>query len=88
MQLKSILVSRDFNVVVVPSSILYATGLAEKYLGLLSRPILNFVCDFLACASGDSSLVRVRSSGHKVKKEKYSLPFLAKLFQPIASLLN
>ena len=56
------------------------TGLAEKYLGLVSRPILNFLCDVLPCASGDSSLVRVRSSGHKVKKEKYSLPFLAKLF--------
>ena len=88
MQLKNILVSRDCNVVVVPSRILYATGLAEKYLGLHSRPILNSLGDFLACASGDSSLVRVRSSGHKMKKEKYSLPFLAKLFQPIASRLN
>ena len=65
MQLKSILVSRDFNVVVVPSSTLYATGLTEKYLGLLSRPILNFLCDFLACASGDSSLVRCGAPGTK-----------------------
>ena len=88
MQLKSILVSRDFNVVVVFSRILCATGLAEKYLGLLSRPILNILCDILACSSGDSSLVRVRSSRHKMKKEKYSLPFLAKLFQPKASRLN
>ena len=40
MQLKSILVSRDFNVVVVSSSILYATGLAEKYLG-------NIICIYI-----------------------------------------